>query len=189
MAQTLDSFIQNFKGGLRPNKFRVSHNMPGTGAPLLTYHIRAAAIPPSTMTTINVPYRGRIFKMPGIRTYSTWQMTVLDDFNNLHGQYHQWSHLMKKHYENVTTAAEDDFSSLMETITITQLNYNGDDVRTYFLHYAWPNNIGPIALDMENNENITTFTVDMEYQWISAPGSPGALPGGGGNGGSGIANG
>jgi hypothetical protein len=155
-----------FQGGLRPNKFRVNHSTPVGGAGPLTFHIRAASMPASTMTTINVPYRGRIFKMPGIRTYQTWQITVLDDANRLYELYHEWSDRIKSHYENTTSAEDYDFTDLMEDIEVTQLDYNGADFRTRTIKNAWPNNIGPLTLDMENNDTILTFTVDLEYQWF-----------------------
>ena len=166
MAQTLNDFMGAFQGGLRPNKFRVNHNFGKAGGADMIYHIRAASMPASTMTTINVPYRGRIFKMPGIRTYQTWQMTVLDDKNRIYEKYHDWSNSIKTHPGNITTATDLDFSDLMSNITITQLDYNGNDFRTFTLQHAWPNNIGPLTLDMENNDTILTFTVDLEYQFF-----------------------
>ena len=168
MAQTLNDFMGAFQGGLRPNKFRVNHPIPGTavGTDLLTFHIRAASMPASTMTTINVPYRGRIFKMPGIRTYQTWQITVLDDANKIYEAYHTWSDSIKSHVNNTTSDTAFDFENLMVDIEVVQLDYNGNDFRTKTIKKAWPNNIGPLTLDMENNDTILTFTVDLEYQWF-----------------------
>ena len=178
MAQKLTDFMGAFQGGLRPNKFRVEHNFPQTSgqagppgpANELTYMARAASMPASTMTTINVPYRGRIYKMPGIRTYATWKMTVLDDSNNLYNQYHSWSNAIKEHFNNTTESNDMDFSDLMENIIVTQLDYNGNDFRQTILRYCWPSNVGPIELDMENNDTIITFSVDFEYQFLDEPG-------------------
>jgi hypothetical protein len=175
MAQQLSEFMNAFQGGLRPNKFRVNHNLPNNtpGSNDLTeliYMVRAASMPASTMTTINVPYRGRIYKMPGIRTYATWRMTVLDDSNNLYLAYHRWSNAIKEHRANTTISNDMDFSDLMTDITVTQLDYNGNDFRNSVLRYAWPSNVGPIELDMDNNETIVTFSVEFEYQWMEEPG-------------------
>lgn len=174
----LSEFMGNFYGGLRPNKFLVEHTFPlGTqlsnvAGVLSQYHIRAASMPPSTMTTIQVPYRGRIYKMPGIRTYATWQLTVLDDDKprEYYSAYHAWSNAIKEHYHNTTESGDMDFSDLMTDIKVKQLDYNGNIFREATLRYAWPSNVGPIALDMENNDSILTFQIDLEFQWMDEPG-------------------
>lgn len=172
MSQSLSSFLGAFAGGLRPNKFEVTIAPPQTGGlsiPTTTFHIRAASIPASTITTINVPYRGRIFKMPGVRTYQTWQITVLDDIKtDLHKVFHQWSNALKDHVANTTAAGLGNFTDLMGTFSVKQLNYNGTPPhRTFTLQGCWPNTVGPVALDMENNDTILTFTVDLEYQYFN----------------------
>lgn len=183
--QKLTDFMGAFQGGLRPNKFRVAHNFPSfvplasaasVGNAELTYFVRAASMPASTMTTINVPYRGRIYKMPGIRTYATWKMTVLDDAVNLYNRYHSWSNGIKEHYDNTTRSDDMDFSDLMEDIDVYQLDYNGNDFRHAILRYCWPSNVGPIELDMENNDTILTFSVDFEYQFLDEPGGDNSSP-------------
>ncbi len=171
MAQHLEDFIGQFNGGFRPNRFQVTHAFGGGGQGDTTYHVRAASFPASTLTTLNVPYRVRIFKMPGIRTYATWQITVLDDTNNLFEQYHKWSSAIKEHKNNITSVNNTDFSTLMLPITVNQLDYNGGIAATMTLQKAWPSNIGPIQFDMENNETLLTFTVDFEYQYSQGPGA------------------
>lgn len=171
----LSSFMGAFNGGLRPNKFEIIHGFPtGPGADsnvLSQFHCRAGSMPPSTMTTINVPYRGRIYKLPGIRTYAPWQMTILDDDDphEFYSKYHRWSTLIKEHYYNTTKTNDMDFSDLMRDITVRQLDYNGNTFREATLRYAWPSNVGPLTLDMENNDTLLTFTVDFEYQWLDEP--------------------
>lgn len=171
MAQNLEDFIGQFNGGYRPNRFQLTHDFGGQAGPPLTYHIRATSFPASTITTVNVPYRGRIFKMPGVRTYATWQITVLDDTNNLFERYHAWSQRLKEHKSNTSSAGQSDFSSLMSSITVQQLDYNGGPAKKMTLIKAWPSNVGPIQFDMENNDTILTFTVDFEYQYSQGPGA------------------
>jgi hypothetical protein len=129
------------------------------------YHCRAASMPPATMSTIPVPYRGRIFKMPGVRTYATWEMTVLDDRN--HGGYRffsDWSNAINGHSNNQTQGQALDMSDLMTDITVFQLSLNGDQVvKQATLQRAWCSNVGQLSFDMENNENLITFTVQLEF--------------------------
>lgn len=129
------------------------------------YHVRAASMPPATMSTIPVPYRGRIFKMPGVRTYATWEMTVLDDRN--HGGYRffsDWSNAINGHMDNKTQGAALDMSDLMTDIFVFQLSLNGDKiVKQAVLKRAWCSNVGQLSFDMENNENLITFTTQIEF--------------------------
>ena len=41
--------------------------------------IKAAALPASNITPIDVNFRGRILKSQVIRTFDTWTVTVLND--------------------------------------------------------------------------------------------------------------
>jgi len=40
---------------------------------------KAAQLPASTVASIDVPFRGRIFKVAGDRTFETWTVTVIND--------------------------------------------------------------------------------------------------------------
>ena len=78
MAQTtsnIETFRQNFSGGTRPNRFRVS-GAKVDDAPFL---VKATSMPAATVGIIPVPYRGRILKIPGDRLYAEWAITIIDD--------------------------------------------------------------------------------------------------------------
>jgi hypothetical protein len=176
MAHTIDNFISNFRGGYRLNHFIVSMTPAAAagavGVGALTYHARATSLPASTVTVLNVPYRGRVFKAPGVRTYNTWQLTVLNDKSgensDLYQIFHKWSNALNDHDANTTTGtnADSEANNLLGTFTVEMLDYNGISVpnRKWTLKYAWPANVGQVALDMENNDNpISTFIVDIEF--------------------------
>ena len=83
--------ISDFKGqlvggGARPNLFEVQlANIPGVTnwqgdtATSFTYLCKAAALPASTIANVDVPFRGRIFKVAGDRTIENWSITVIND--------------------------------------------------------------------------------------------------------------
>lgn len=189
MAITTDNSIQalisGFNGGLRPNRFYLNGAFPpsvsnGQGSQFET-HIRSASIPASDLGQIAVPYRGREFKIPGNRTYATWQITVLDDSNLLWKKFHQWSNLINSNPTNEPsgTAGVTDFTNLMENWEIVQLDVNGNCVRKNKLIGCWPSIVGELSLSMDENESLSTFTVDVEYQYQTSgyacatpPGNP-----------------
>jgi len=86
--------IQDFKkaligGGARPNLFEVAiPTLPngvdfgGTeGQDNFSMLCKAAALPASNIASIDVPFRGRIMKVAGDRTFDTWTVTVINDEN------------------------------------------------------------------------------------------------------------
>jgi len=166
MSHSISSFINNFGGGLRPNRFRVTGSV-GSNTPNLTFHIRAASMPASTLSTLLIPYRGRTFKMPGNRTYATWQISVLDDIAqggvSLWRPFHDWSEQFNDHVTNLTTAAQKDFTDKMTTWNVYQLDINGADLRRITLYNCWPSDVGQVALSMDTNDELVTFPINLEY--------------------------
>ena len=84
------TFQWAIKGGVRPNLFSVEHGFPqgvsdptidGTGKPeeSVPYMCNAAALPATNVGTVEVPFRGRVLKVPGDRTYETWTGTFYMD--------------------------------------------------------------------------------------------------------------
>ncbi len=83
-----ESTIQKFKstligGGARPNLFevRIPGSIPGGGTLGDEFSIlcKAAQLPASTLGMIDVPFRGRSFKVAGDRTFDNWTITVIND--------------------------------------------------------------------------------------------------------------
>ena len=72
-------------GGARPNLFEVElTTIPsGIGASwdsdVFSVLCKSAALPASNVAPIDVPFRGRIFKVAGDRTFDTWTITVIND--------------------------------------------------------------------------------------------------------------
>lgn len=164
---SITDFINGFGGGYRPNRFRVQGAIGTLGSPELKFHIKAASLPASSISTIMIPYRGRNFKMPGNRTYAPWQITILDDNETegtaLWGHFHTWSNQINDHMNNITNAEDLNFGSQLKLWTIYQLDINGEETKKITLQNCWPAEVGPIILNMDDNETLSTFTVTLEY--------------------------
>lgn len=173
MSHSIDQFITNFNGGFRSNHFIVSITKGYGGAlPDLTYHARATTLPASTMSVLNIPYRGRVFKAPGVRTYATWQLTILNDKlgqnQDAYTYFQKWSNAINGHDTNTTLGSgnSSEADNLLGTFNVQMLDYNGNPLgqRKWTLKYAWPAQVGAVTLDMENNDSpLSTFVVDIEY--------------------------
>ena len=110
-TNNITGFVNAFAGGgVRTNLFKVTGVIPGyqtNDAQLqMSFLIKAAQIPASSLGTIEVPYRGRRIKIPGDRTFQDWSITVLSDTNmSLRSAFENWSAIFNGHTENVAPAA------------------------------------------------------------------------------------
>jgi len=76
----------------------------GAGGPAgkMEFLCKAASLPASTIGTIEVPFRGRILKIPGDRTFAEWQLTILNDNDfAIKNAFEEWMNLINSHVGNV----------------------------------------------------------------------------------------
>ena len=98
--------ISDFKGaliggGARPNLFEVELTTLPAGiswnASDFSYMCKAANLPASNIANIDIPFRGRIFKVAGDRTIDPWTVTIINDENfNLRNAFEEWTDLIAK---------------------------------------------------------------------------------------------
>ena len=106
--------IANFKsqlvgGGARPNLFEVELatlpdgiSWPENAQRTWTYLCKAAQLPASNIAQIDIPFRGRIFKVAGDRTVEPWTVTVINDENfEFRNAMEQWVEKMAKLSDNI----------------------------------------------------------------------------------------
>ena len=87
--RTIDSFKSKLVGGgARPNLFEVMLTFPeGVNGPIdektldekTRFMVKAANLPASNITPIDIPFRGRNLKIAGDRTFDVWTVTVIND--------------------------------------------------------------------------------------------------------------
>ena len=72
-------------GGARSNLFEVVLSFPDIAKPdsvvleKTRFLVKAANLPASNIAPIDVPFRGRILKVAGDRSFDTWSITVIND--------------------------------------------------------------------------------------------------------------
>ena len=168
----ISKFVENFAGGgVRTNLFMVTGTIPDYQTnQAISFLVKAAQIPASSLGTIEVPYRGRRIKLPGDRTFQDWSITVISDANmSLRSAFESWSSFFNQHIANITDNA---FMQNMPTWSVTQLLRNGDALRSYNFIGCFPSEVGAIDLSYENNDQIAEFPVTLNYSWWEA--APGA---------------
>ena len=101
MATIPQRTISQFKskligGGTRPNLFEVQVNFPdgvdlgiqndGGGefdGDRFRFLCKAAQLPASNVGNLEVPFRGRVLKVAGDRTFDPWTVTVINDIRSV----------------------------------------------------------------------------------------------------------
>ena len=69
-----------------------------------TFACKAAAIPAMTVGVVEVPYFGRVVKVPGNKTFDNWTVTIINDegFHIRNGM-EKWMAAMGTHEGNIAT--------------------------------------------------------------------------------------
>ena len=120
--------ISNFKsaligGGARPNLFEVELTTLPAGiewpADNFRYMCKASQLPASVIANIDIPFRGRIFKVAGDRTIEPWSITVINDEDfRIRNAMEQWMELIAKLDTNLGATLPE---SYMTNATVYQL--------------------------------------------------------------------
>ena len=155
---SISDFAAHFKGGVRPNLYRVDILGPEF---FINFHFfcKGAPIPASTVGAIDVPYRGRQLKVPGDRTFEEWTVTVLNDVDWQHrSAFENWSHRITAHSANVSDFDSDD-TGYYGDATVLHLDRSGTVIRRYVLQDIFPTSVAAIDLTSDGNDTVEEYTV------------------------------
>ena len=159
-------------GGARANLFEVVLSFPDS-APTDTntldkirFLIKTAALPASTVGLVNVPFRGRILKLAGDRTFESWTVTVINDTDfSIRSALENWVNSINR-VSDATGAT--DPALYQADAFVYQLDHDGSTLRAYHMYDIFPTNIAQIALSTETTDAIEEFTCEFQVQWWEA---------------------
>jgi hypothetical protein len=189
-SRTLNDFKSRLTGGgARPNLFECEINFPSaasgedTGLPEYTrFLVKAANLPASTLSVIDIPFRGRNLKIAGDRTFDPWTITVINDTDfRIRNAFEKWMNYINKHEDN---SGQTDPVSYQQTMKVYQLgrakvgeNMQSDSempiLKAYEFYGTFPTAISAIDLSYDSTDTIEEFTVDLQVQWWDALDSTG----------------
>jgi len=168
MAFSIDNFRKKglASGGSRPNLFSAQITKGPTNlvtGPDFPFLCKIATIPPSTMGVVEVPYFGRMVKVPGNRTFDNLSITIINDESmDIRDGFERWMDMMNSHKTNQTWNTNI-LGTLVVTHNIRSLNSSGDKKWTF--NEIFPVALGEIGLDWGSNDTIEEFTVDLAYDY------------------------
>lgn len=205
MANTLNDIKTTLTGGgARPNLFEISiPSLPGSIAATgtspasgitwsdATFKIlcKAGGLPASNMGVVEVPFRGRTFKVAGDRTFETWTVTVINDDNfSLRKPLEEWMQLVGQYGDG---SGEKNPTNYMKEAYVTQFTRNASNIgdgttksigtglvygRQYKFVDIFPTNLSQIDLSYDSSDTIEEFTCEFQVQYWYPIGVPLATP-------------
>ena len=183
------STLQDFKstlinGGARPNLFEVNipnlagqtEEQQGNDAQDFTFLVKGTSLPESTVGLVEIPFRGRTFKVAGDRTFAPWSITVINDTEfKIRTAMEEWAQAIAQYGDGSGNQKPDVY---MKDATVTQLGRNGSKtgegvktgeglqaLKTYTFYDIWPSNISAIDLSYDSSDVIEEFTVEFQVQY------------------------
>ena len=183
--------ISDFKskligGGARPNLFEVElttlpDGVQGWNADSFQFLCKAAALPAQTMASIDVPFRGRIFKVAGDRTIDTWTVTVINDEDFvLRNAFENWTQQIA---DLTTNLGATDPSAYMTNAKVFQLGRGSSKASTsssgnenvvlkeYEFIDIFPTSVSAIDLSYDTGDTIEEYTVEFQVQSLNLAGA------------------
>ena len=185
-VKTISEFKSRLQGGgARPNLFEVdipdvpfATNWSGdTNAQgNLNFLCKATGLPAQNIAAIDVPFRGRQFKVSGDRTIDNWSITVINDATfDIRRAMEKWSEGILQLDTNTGVTDPD---SYMRQGFVKQLGRGKDTIAAtttlatedrkvlaaYQFVDIWPVTVGDIALSYDTGDTLEEFDVEFAVQ-------------------------
>ena len=183
--------ISDFKSkligcGARPNLFEVElttlpDGVTGWDADSFQFLCKAAALPAQNIASIDVPFRGRIFKVAGDRTIDTWTVTVINDEDFvLRTAFENWTQQIA---DLSTNLGATDPSAYMTNAKVFQLGRGSSKASTdssgnenvvlkeYEFIDIFPTSVSAIDLSYDTGDTIEEYTVEFQVQSLNLAGA------------------
>ena len=168
-------------GGARANLFEVVLQFPDAAAPdsvvleKARFLVKGANLPASNIQQIEVPFRGRVLKIAGDRTFDSWTVTVLNDTDfSIRSAFERWMNTINRVSDNTGLVNPADYQA---DAYVYQLDRDGSVLRSYRFYDVFPTQVAPIELSYDA-QGIQEFTVELQVQWWEATKGTGTNAGG-----------
>jgi hypothetical protein len=158
-------------GGARSNLFEVVLSFPdiapadGNVLDKARFLVKAANLPASNVSSIDVAFRGRVLKVAGDRTFDSWTVTVINDTDfAIRSAFEKWMNTMNRVSDNTGVT---DPAAYQADAFVYQLDRDGSTLRAYHFYDVFPTQISAINLSYDT-EGIQEFTVEFQVHWWEA---------------------
>jgi len=142
----------------------------------MAFLCKAANLPAQNIASIDVPFRGRIFKVAGDRTIDTWTITIINDEDfRLRRAMEFWTEQIASLDTNLGATSP---NAYMAAAKVYQLGRgssprstdNSGDSNSVLAEYEFvdifPTEVSAIDLSYDSSDTIEEFTVTFQVQSI-----------------------
>lgn len=165
MTAAISDFLSNFQGGgYRPNRYEVVMTFPNgvpnntAAATKIGFTCKAASIPGSNMGVAEVPYMGRMAKIPGDKTWDDWNVTILLDTDFISRDvFERWHDLILGFDSNVATQGFANPITAFAQAQVYAKDRYDNIIKRYVVKSMWPTTIGEVTLGYDQNDQIAEF--------------------------------
>lgn len=177
ITSNVSQFLGKINQGVKPNLFLVDIQFPtnhpdnpqGDEKDLVDILCKSAGIPAANLGTIEIPFRGRVVKIAGDRTFDNWSVTFINDANfKVRAFMERWLETMNSHQGNTSDLfLPNPGSGYTADLKVKQLERDNSStvIREYVFKDAFPTSVSQIDLAYDANDQIEDFTVDFQYQY------------------------
>ena len=175
-------------GGARPNLFEVElttlppNVVSNWDAEVFSFMCKGANLPAQTIANVDIPFRGRIFKVAGDRTIEPWTITIINDEDfRFRNAFENWTQQIANLDDNLGTT---DPSAYMTNAKVYQLGRgsekssqsagSGDGnvvLKEYEFIDIFPTSVSAIDLSYDTGDTIEEFTVEFQVQSLRLTGA------------------
>ena len=146
--------------------------------------VKAAQLPASNVAAIDVPFRGRIMKVAGDRTFDTWTVTIMNDVDfTLRTSFQNWMQQIAQYQDG---SGIQDPNGYKSSARVTQLQRATSNLTstggsglvpayTYDFFGIFPTNISAIDLSYDSSDTIEEFTVEFQVDYWAPQGVSDAI--------------
>ena len=159
-------------GGARPNLFEVVLSFPDAAAPDVAvldkarFLVKGANLPASNVASIDIPFRGRMLKVAGDRTFDSWTITVMNDTDfSIRSAFENWMNTINRVSDNTGLTNTADYQA---DAFVYQLDRDGSTLRAYHMYDLFPTQVSQIELSYDSGGDIENFTVELQVLWWEA---------------------
>lgn len=187
--RSLSSFKKSLNGGgARPNLFEVAFDfdMPRDPQRLgrwsqeekldFRFLCKSAALPASNIAPIEVPFRGRTFKVAGDRSFDSWTVTIINDENfAIRRAMEGWMQAVSQYSDHSGFTNPIDYMRNAKVYQLGRGNVKRETgagtsgpaniLAQYRFVDIFPTNISQIDLSYDTGDTIEEFTVEFQVQF------------------------
>ena len=174
-------------GGARPNLFEVElttlppNVVSNCDAEVFSFMCKGANLPAQTIANVDIPFRGRIFKVAGDRTIEPWTITIINDEDfRFRNAFENWTQQIADLSTNIGATLPESYMTnakvyqLGRGSKVSSTNSSGDRnvvLKEYEFVDIFPTNVSAIDLSYDTGDTIEEFTVEFAVQSLNLAGA------------------